>query len=377
MWVVERDNKKFKFHERYTDPYTLKSKIVSVTLDSRSTHAQKKAQKILNERINKILNTKIVDNLTFSEVKAEWFKGYRKTIRPSSLNSTKSALKIIDKHIQDDILIDKLDARFIQNIFNDLDYSDDYLLHIKSLLNQIFEYAEDKNMLTTNPMPKVKVKAKAKTLEDYERIENKYLEKDEAEKLIQELYRSGRTYRLGRLAEFLYLTGARIGEAVILKPSDIINSQVHITGTIDYTNGYKLGVKGPTKTIKSNRVVSLTERCTELINKSIQENTLNALEHKYVDRGFIFTTKSGTPIQTNSFNLALQKAGKRVGIDKHLTSHIFRHTHVSLLAEQNIPLKAIMDRIGHEDAEITNKIYTHVTEHMRYDTLDVLNKIGL
>lgn len=49
-----------------------------------------------------------------------------------------------------------------------------------------------------------------------------------------------------------------IGEAVILTPNDITENTVHITGTIDYTKGYKLGVKGPTKTTKAYRDIQLT-----------------------------------------------------------------------------------------------------------------------
>lgn len=74
-------------------------------------------------------------------------------------------------------------------------------------------------------------------------------------------------------------------------------------------------------------------------------------------------TRSGTPIQTNSFNTALKKAADRIGIKKaSMPSHIFKHTHISVLAENNIQLKAIMDRIGHDDEATTNEIYTHATK---------------
>lgn len=89
-------------------------------------------------------------------------------------------------------------------------------------------------------------------------------------------------------------------------------------------------------------------------------------------------TRSGTPIQTNSFNSALKRAADRIGINKaSMSSHIFRHTHVSVLAENNIQLKAIMDRIGHDDEATTNEIYTHVTKKMKLDIIDKLEKLGL
>ena len=34
---------------------------------------------------------------------------------------------------------------------------------------------------------------------------------------------------------------------------------------------------------------------------------------------------------------------------KHLTTHIFRHTHISMLSELGVPLKTIMQRVGHND----------------------------
>lgn len=42
MWVEQLDNGKYKFFERYKDPYTEKWKRVSITLDSNSNRAKKK-----------------------------------------------------------------------------------------------------------------------------------------------------------------------------------------------------------------------------------------------------------------------------------------------------------------------------------------------
>lgn len=379
MWVEQRANGNFRYGERYKDPYTGKYSKVFTTLTSNSKQAHNKAQKNLNTQIEEILNQTAVTNIPFRVVRNEWYTSYIKSLRPSSISATNSALKIIDAYVKEGILIDRMDARYLQKFFDSLEYSDEYLSHIKSLLNQLFAYAEDKNMIKESPMSKVKIIKKAKTIEDIIRVEDKYLEIEEAEAVIKELYRTERTYRLGRLAEFIYLTGTRIGEAVILTPKDITENTVHISGTIDYTKGYKLGIKGPTKTAKGYRDIQLTQRAMSLIERTIQENILDALTStKFIDRGFIFVTRSGTPIQNNSFNIALKKAAQRVGINKPtMSSHIFRHTHVSTLAEHNVQLKAIMDRIGHEDEAVTNEIYTHVTKRMKFDIISKLEGIGL
>ncbi|MFQ7236650.1 MAG: tyrosine-type recombinase/integrase, partial [Enterococcus hulanensis] len=146
-----------------------------------------------------------------------------------------------------------------------------------------------------------------------------------------------------------------------------------------YKGGYKKGVKGPVKTNASYRSIDITTRTIDLVERTIEEVKLGSLTNeKFLNLNYIFVTKNGVPVQTNSFNIALKKAGHRVNLDhKILTSHIFRHTHVSWLAEKGYPLKAIMDRVGHEDSKVTNQIYTHVTKNMRANILADLEQDGL
>lgn len=54
MWIEKLENGKYKFFERYKDPYTEKWRRVSVTLDSGSSRAKKEAQKILDEKIENV-----------------------------------------------------------------------------------------------------------------------------------------------------------------------------------------------------------------------------------------------------------------------------------------------------------------------------------
>ncbi|WP_244625442.1 tyrosine-type recombinase/integrase [Macrococcoides canis] len=62
-------------------------------------------------------------------------------------------------------------------------------------------------------------------------------------------------------------------------------------------------------------------------------------------------------------------------ITKNITSHALRHTHISLLAQENVPLKVIMERVGHHDPATTKAIYTHVTQNMQDKTRDLLENI--
>lgn len=58
---------------------------------------------------------------------------------------------------------------------------------------------------------------------------------------------------------------------------------------------------------------------------------------------------------------------KLTSIKKETTPHIFRHTHISMLTEAGINLATIMKRVGHDDADTTMRIYTHITDTMKKD----------
>ena len=91
----------------------------------------------------------------------------------------------------------------------------------------------------------------------------------------------------------------------------------------------------------------------------------------YIDHGYIFTASRGNPYDIQFLNRKL----KAVHIEgKHLTTHIFRHTHISMLAELGVPLKSIMQRVGHNDPNTTLSIYTHVTKSMQDDVIEKLNQ---
>ena len=72
----------------------------------------------------------------------------------------------------------------------------------------------------------------------------------------------------------------------------------------------------------------------------------------------------------------MQQSANNVGITKHITSHTMRHSHISLLSQLGISLKAIMQRVGHTDHKTTLQIYSHVTEQMDKDMMIKLENIN-
>ena len=379
MWIEKLENGKYKFFERYKDPYTEKWRRVSVTLDSGSSRAKKEAQKTLDEKIENVLQKLTTSDRLFADVLEEWWTFYQKEVRLSSVRARKPAYKRLSNNFAANVPIRNIDVAYIKRYIANSDYTASQLNHIKVVLNGVFDYAQELRIITDNPARATTLPKRVITLEKMQSVTEKYLELEELNLLLKELYKSTRTYRAGLLAEFMSLNGYRIGEAVAIERHNYRKEsrKLDIHGTLDSID--RNAKKELTKTISSYRTTNLTNREIEIIDEFIKLNELTTSTNPELsDTDYIFLNNHGKPIQRNAFNITLQKANQRLDkpINKPLSSHIFRHTLISMLAERNVPIKAIMARVGHKDSNTTMQIYTHVTKSMKSNIENILDTIA-
>lgn len=379
MWTQAHKSGKINFVERYKNPYTNEWKKVSVLVEKDNARTRKYAQQYLDNKIAKILNNLESSEMMFTDLFDDWWNFYKQEIKKSSISSLKGNVKEIREWFGINVKVSNIDPKYVQNYLDNLDCSKSKKERHKTLLNLAFDYAVRLDIIKDNPSRRARLPRQKKTLEDWKKVEEKYLEEDEIRPLLKELYRRPSTYRTALLSEFMSLNGCRIGEAISIRPEnyDFDTKVLELHGTYDHSDGYKNGEKTTPKTNASYRETIMTKREIEIIKEiefmnELEKNT----NERYQDMGYVFTTKNGIPTQINSFNLALKKANERLDepIKKNLTSHIFRHTLVSRLAENKVPLKAIMDRVGHADSKTTIQIYTHVTKKLKANVADVMEK---
>lgn len=375
MWMEELPDGRFKYIERYEDPLTGKLKRVSVICPNKTRQTQKEAMYILNNKIaEKIEASETCATITFKQLYDEWYLQYKYQVSENTYLQTKNNLRKIIEAIGSDTLIDKINPPLLTRIFENCIYeqnlSNRYVAVLKSKVNLIFKFAIKRGYINVNPVSSLDISYKP--MFTTTKIKGKFLEQSEYEMLVEYLEKHNQRYAI--LCQWLYLTGMRAGEALALQKDDIYikdgNFRIKITGTL-MTRGRKASEfkkSDRTKTPAGMRDIKLPVKGIELYHRLLELNPNGT---------FLFQTKKGTPISIQTINLYLKKFKKNMGFDddKPLSTHIFRHTHVSKLAELGMPLSVIQDRVGHEDSQVTQQIYLHVTKNMKEKLDEEIDKL--
>ena len=374
MWMEELPTGKYKFFERYKDPYTEKLKKVSVTMEKKTPQARNQAALLLQEKIKQKLNKKQVESITFEEIYKLFYKSWSQTVKESTKHNCKSIDKKMKEVIPSDTLLANLDRRFLQEAIDKVIKTNGHIAakKIRHRLRGIFKYAVQYSYIENNEVDYTTIPQKPKTLEDLEKKRNNFLTMDEIKSLVKVLNSREYHQKYADMVIVLALTGMRYGElsALQLKNVDFQNNKIEITGNFDSVNK----IKTLPKTTNSIRTIKASKTVMEAIQRQIARLSERFQPLSNDDYIFCFE-RWNQPTTISCFIQILKKYGKEAGIDKNLTSHIFRHSHISFLAESGLPIKSIMDRVGHSNAKMTLEIYSHTTQDMEDKLVDKLDSI--
>lgn len=370
MWIEKLPNGKYKYFERYKDEFG-RTKKVSVTLDKNTSQSKNQAIKLLLEKIEKKTKVKKTCDLLFWDVADEVEKKSEHIFKQSTLRAHRTFKKILKTQIPEGALLTEINKAYalkiLESVYYENDLSKAYMTGIKAYMSRVFEHAVNCGYVEHNPTKELKISPKQETLEQQVKKTEKYLELDELKEVLELAEQKNHRYRL--LIEFLSLTGLRQGECLALQLKNIDGEKIKIEGTYDCA----AKIKTTPKNRKSCRDVTLNKRALKILNEVIRENIEMKFSIGSPDDYIWVNLKTGNILNDSNFYLFL----KKLGYKKHLSSHIFRHTHISLLTELNVPLKAIMDRVGHSNPETTLKIYSHVTDKLKESVASKLDKLPL
>ena len=119
---------------------------------------------------------------------------------------------------------------------------------------------------------------------------------------------------------------------------------------------------GETKTRKSRRTLALPKRCVRVLREhqgrraGVQART----GARWQDRELVFSTATGGQLDKDAVLRAFRKVVTAAGLDpKDWTPREQRHTFVSVLSDEDVPIEKISDLVGHKDQMTTETVYRH------------------
>jgi integrase/recombinase XerD len=148
------------------------------------------------------------------------------------------------------------------------------------------------------------------------------------------------------LIELLYATGLRVSELVALRPQDL-----HLDAGYLTTMG-----KG-----RKQRIVPVGDEAAAWIAQYQKESRPRLLGTRASPRLFVNARGGGPGITRVGFWKILKEYGKTLGIARHLSPHVLRHSFATHLLEHGADLRAIQMMLGHADLS-TTQIYTHILD---------------
>lgn len=168
------------------------------------------------------------------------------------------------------------------------------------------------------------------------------------------------------------MLGMRQGEVLGLSWSDVDLDQgtARVRQALQYRSGEGLQLVAP-KTAKSKRTVPLAQSIVSALKLRREEQDADrvAAGEFWEEWGLVFTTTVGTPFSPRNdyrtFITILGAAGLR-----RVRLHDLRHTAASLMLEQGVPARVIMQTLGHSQISITLNTYSHVSPELSRDAAD-------
>lgn len=314
-------------------------------------------------------------NLTFEDVFKQWWDGYINTVRESTMYKQK---KVFQNHIIPvfgKYRIRTITTNQIQTALNKWFNATEYgFKPWFNYTNAIFKYAILQGYIKDNPCTRVTMPKKL----DKEDTLN-FWDKDQLKTFFNciDPVNDLEKYTLFRILAF---TGIRRGECLSLTwdDLDVQKATLSINKTLTHGDKGRLLVQ-PTKTKKGTRVISLDESTLLYLKKWHLEQ-----RRTYLMLGFninksnqlMFATRNNTFKSLNTpskwLRAIVSDANEHGANLPKLTIHGFRHSHASALFSAGASIKEVQERLGHEDAQTTLNIYTHVTEKQGQEAVQKL-----
>lgn len=172
-----------------------------------------------------------------------------------------------------------------------------------------------------------------------------------------------------------YCTGLRVGECLALQWShiDMENRTLSVVSTLYDKKGVPV-CKATPKTKSSVRTIPFNETLYKALlrHKAQQAKNHRLYGDDYVESDFVCTREDGRPMNSNDMRYFNMWCKKEFGGGSF---HSFRHTHATMMLENNIELDYVSKRLGHSTIATTANIYDTITDKRNREAMKKLDSI--
>lgn len=285
-------------------------------------------------------------------MKEHYLPMYEKSVEKGTWISKQPALKLLVQRFGKirlrDITLTNCEKFRVYLLTHD-QYSQNYASMIYGAFRKTLDYAVKIQYIEVNVSKQTDAISKG-------RATVAYWTKEEFEKVLTSFYIDDLYEHMSFIAVWLYyMTGIRVSEGLALKWTDVDleNKKLRIHGTLERRGRAEYEVKNYTKTVSSQRIISLDDTTVQLLTKWKQR------QEKQHIAPFILSY-SKTPLYRSTINRIIKRHADISGVPP-IQAKGLRHSHASyLINEHNIDVLVISRRLGHSSPEITLKHYAHL-----------------
>ncbi len=134
---------------------------------------------------------------------------------------------------------------------------------------------------------------------------------------------------------------------------------------------------GDTKTKKSRRTLELPEEVVRALRKHHRRQAKDKLKAgaRWQENGLVFCTKFGTPLDASSVRRTFRTIATKAGAGSQWTPRELRHSFVSIMSDQGVPIETIADICGHAGTAVTEAVYRHQLKPVIRTGAEYMNSI--
>lgn len=309
--------------------------------------------------------------ITYESYMEEWFQERKNTLQKTTFEIHSIYYRNFIKPKLGQLKVQQIAPiqiqKFINELVNETSYSEHTIHLIFRIVSASLKKAKVLKLIKHNPADGI-------TLPKIKKREMSIWSLKQVNQFISESININRLTRcyIGFLISIF--TGMRQGEILGLrwKDVDFETQTIFVRQTLTQNAEIKSGAKNEAS-VRSIHIPSKLVDELRTHRKQIWEEKL-LLGSNYHDLDLIICTKSGNPMIPRNFRKEFYNLTEKIGLPK-IRFHDLRHTHATILIQQNVNVKLISERLGHADIETTLNTYSHTLPDMQKSVSDKLDKI--